>query len=67
MRIGGKAGGSAPDAMMCLTPSSAVAAVEIVHLAGADMGGADGQPRRALLTRSKSTSSLSVCSSGAVE
>ena len=34
---------------MCLTPSLAVAAVEIAHLAGADMGGADRQPRRALI------------------
>ena len=32
---------------MCLTPSSAVAAVEISHLAGSDMGGADRQARHA--------------------
>ena len=48
MRTAGNAGGSAPDAMTCLTPS-AIAAVEIAHLAGADIGGADRQPRRALI------------------
>ena len=44
MRTAGKAGGSAPEAMMCLTPISHFAAVEIAHLAGAHVRGADREP-----------------------
>ena len=53
MRTAGNAGGSAPDAMTWLAPISRVAAVEVAHLAGADMRGADRQPRRAAVDLSE--------------
>src|SRR5262245_29731188 len=50
MRTAGKAGGSAPDAMTWLKAKSYhVARVEIVHHAGAHMGGADRKPQAALV------------------
>ena len=48
MRTAGKAGGSAPEAMTCRTPSRR-RGCRNTHLAGADMGRADGQARRALI------------------
>src|SRR5258705_9029970 len=48
-RTAGNAGGSAPDAMMCLTPNLQSAAVEISHLAGSQMSGAHRQARPAVV------------------
>jgi hypothetical protein len=67
MRIAGNAGGSAPDAMMCLTPSMesrlSKYRIWLVRTCAAPT------VRRGLqlFTRSKSTSSVRVSSSGSVE
>ena len=67
MRTAGKAGGSAPDAMMCRARDRRLAAVEVAHLAGPHMCGADCQSRLATLDEREVNESVSVFSSGAVE
>src|SRR5262245_8446946 len=49
MRTAGKAGGSAPDAIDMPGRDRSLAAVEVAHLAGVHVRGADGESRRAAL------------------
>ena len=60
MRDGRKGRGQGARGHHVAQSSAIVPAVEIAHLAGADVGGADRQPGLPPLIRSKSTSSLKV-------